>query len=332
MSSVRGMNNLFAQKRWAGKIEVFIFDWHDDPRKDQDWYDKQCENLDPVVVAQEIDRDYSASVKGIVIPGEWVRAAIDAKDFLKIPGRTGKKGVAFDVADEGDDKNAVGVFEGIEVVETEEWSGKGSDIFESTEYVFDICDDHRVRDFLYDQDGLGAGVGGDARVLNERRTANNQNTIRVTGYRGSASVFDPDGIVEGTIGASGEAGRTNQDYYGNAKAQGWWALRKRFQKTFRFVQHIKTNGEKGAPCELDEMISLRSSNPTCMKLVAELSQATYRQNEVGKLIIEKKPDGMKSPNLADTVMIHYAPKKLEPVEITGEMLQQIARMGRRRAF
>jgi phage terminase large subunit len=69
-----------------------------------------------------------------------------------------------------------------------------------------------------------------------------------------------------------------------------------------------------------------------MKLVAELTQVTYRQNEVGKLIIEKKPDGMKSPNLADTVMTHFAPKEFEPVEITQDMLQQVARMGRRRTF
>jgi hypothetical protein len=337
MSSVRGMNNLFAQKRWAGKIEVFIFDWHDDPRKDDAWYQTQCENLDPVVVAQEIDRDYSASVKGIVIPGEWVRAAIDAKEKLQILVKTGKKGVSFDVADEGDDKNAVGIFEGVEILEVEEWSGKGSDIFSSTEYVFDICDDHGVRDFDYDQDGLGAGVGGDARVLNERRVANGAKPIKVRGFRGSASVFNPEGLVEGTIGSGGDKGRTNQDYFGNAKAQGWWALRKRFQKTWRWLQFVKSGGKDGAPCEIDEIISIRSKSDTnpsysCMKLVAELTQVTYRQNEVGKLIIEKKPDGMKSPNLADTVMIHYAPKEYEPVEVTGEMLQQIARMGRRRAY
>src|SRR6185437_5449430 len=84
MSSVRGMANPFARKRWGGKIEVFIFDWHDDPRKDDAWYAKQCETLDPVVVAQEIDRDYAASVKGVVIPGAWVRSAIGAKRKLGI--------------------------------------------------------------------------------------------------------------------------------------------------------------------------------------------------------------------------------------------------------
>lgn len=326
MSSVRGMNNLFAKKRWAGKIEVFIFDWHDDPRKDQAWYDKQCEDLDEVVVAQEIDRDYSASVRGIVIPGAWVRSALDAREFLGIqPAK--HKSVSFDVADEGDDKNALGEFAGVEVLETEEWSGKGSDIFASTEYVFERCDELGVREFVYDADGLGADVRGDARIINERRTANNARPIKAKGYRGSEAVHDPDGIVEGTVGGEGDKGRTNFDYFKNAKAQGWWGLRKRFQKTHRWVQFVKTGGKEGTPCSIDDVISLSTKNPKAMQLVAELSQATYKQDNLGKLVIEKAPAGMKSPNMADTVMMHFAPKERDPVEFTAGMLAEIARAG-----
>ncbi|MHB8272700.1 hypothetical protein [Bradyrhizobium sp.] len=326
ISSVRGMNNLFAQKRWGGKIDVFIFDWHDDPRKDQEWYDRQCEDLDPVVVAQEIDRDYSASVKGIVIPGAWVRSAIDAKTVIGI-APSGKRGIAFDVADEGEDKNAIADCHGTEVLETEEWSGKGADVFSSTEYVIDVCEERGIREFRYDADGIGADVRGDARVINERRVKNRAKAIAAIGYRGSEGVFDPEGIVEGTIGGEGDAGRTNQDYFGNRKAQAWWSTRKRFQKTHRWVQFIKSGGKEGSACNPDDIISLSSKNPNLMKLVAEFSQVTYRQNEVGKLIIEKKPNGMKSPNMADAVVIHYAPMEQAPMEITGDMLRQIAMAG-----
>ena len=326
MSSVNGMANPFAQKRWGGKVSVFIFDWRDDLRKDEAWYAKQCEVLDPVVVAQEIDRDYQASVKGVVIPGPWVRAAIDAKRKLGM-APSGKKGLAFDVADEGDDKNAVVRCEGIEVVETDEWTGKGSDIFASTEYVFDVCDEHGYGEFRYDADGLGADVRGDARVINERRVKVRARPIKAVGYRGSEAVFDPEGIVEGTIGGEGDKGRLNQDYFGNRKAQAWWSLRKRFQKTFRWVQFVETGGKEGAPCNPDDIISLSPANPNLQKLVAELSQATYRQNEVGKMLIEKKPNGVKSPNQADAVVIHYAPMEQEPVEITDSMIAQIVRSG-----
>ncbi len=326
MSSVRGMNNLFAQKRWGGKIDVFIFDWREDPRKDDAWYARQCEDLDPVVVAQEIDRDYSASVKGVVIPGTWVRAAIDALTTLGI-APAGRRGIAFDVADEGDDKNALCDCMGVDVLETEEWSGKGGDIFSSTKYVMDVAEERGVWEFRYDADGVGADVRGDARVLNERRAANHARQIKAIGYRGSEGVYDPEGIVEGTIGREGDAGRTNLDYFGNHKAQAWWALRKRFQKTYRWVQFVKTGGKEGIACSPDDIISLNKKNPNLMKLVSEFSQATYRQNELGKIIIEKTPTGTKSPNQADTVVIHYAPMEQGPIEITGDMLRQIAAAG-----
>jgi len=321
MSSVRGMSNPFAQKRWGGQIEPFIFDWRDDPRKDQAWYEKQCRTLDPVVVAQEIDRDYSASVKGIVIPGAWVRAAIDAREHFGI-APAGKPGLAFDVADEGDDKNAIAETLGIEVLFTEEWSGKDSDTFASTEYVFSYCDENGIGEFDYDADGLGAGVRGDSRIINERRTAQRVRPIRAIGYRGSESVVDPDGIVEGTIGLEGDKGRTNQDYFANHKAQSWWALRRRFQKVYRWRV-------EGIVCEPDEIISISSKDPEYQKLVAELSQATYKTNELGKIVIVKKKEGQKSPNRADAVVMRYAPKTPGAVEVSQAALIAVAKMPKR---
>lgn len=334
MSSVRGMNNPFAKKRWGGKIKVWVMDWRDDPRKDDAWYAKQKEILDPVVVAQEIDRDYAASVRGIVIPGAWVRSAIDAKKKLGI-APSGKRGIAFDVADEGADKNAVCRAEGVEVIETDEWAGQGSDIFESVELVFEICDEHGYREFRYDSDGLGAGVRGDARVLNERRREAKVKPIRAIGYRGSEGVHDPDGIVEGTMGGEGDAGRTNADYFANRKAQSWWAMRKRFQRTHRWVEslaeHRRDPSRPVLSCDPDDIVSLSSANPNLHRLTAELSQVTYDTNGVGKIVIEKKPAGMSSPNMADAVVMHFAPADAGPIEITDAVLRQIASAGRRRA-
>ncbi|MDP1260138.1 TerL protein, partial [Klebsiella quasipneumoniae] len=62
ISTPNGNANSFAIRRHSGKIKVFTFHWRDDPRKSQDWYEKQVELLDPVTVAQEIDIDYNASV------------------------------------------------------------------------------------------------------------------------------------------------------------------------------------------------------------------------------------------------------------------------------
>lgn len=329
MSSVRGMNNAFAQKRWSGRVDVFIFDYKSDPRKDQAWYDKQCAELDPVVVAQEIDRDYQASVSGIVIPAAWVRACVDAKRVLGI-APSGTKGASMDVADEGADKNAIALTTGTTVDSTEEWTGQGSDIYQSTEHGFEKAEAHGS-DFLeYDADGLGAGVRGDARVINEGRVAAGGKAIRAVGFRGSEAVHDPDGIVEGTIGREGDRGRTNKDYFLNRKAQAWWEIRRRARNTFRWIVGFpdpRTGVNVKVPCAPDEILDISSACPHHMKLVAELSQATYKQTMVGKIQINKAPEGMKSPNRADAVVIRFAPKEAPPMRISRDFLAQIARAG-----
>jgi hypothetical protein len=42
----------------------------------------------------------------------------------------------------------------------------------------------------------------------------------------------------------------------------------------------------------------------------ELSQPTFSINTAGKVLIDKAPDGTRSPNHADAVVIRYAPRKL----------------------
>lgn len=323
MSSVRGMNNPFATKRWAGKVNLFIFDWRDDPRKDEAWYEKQCAELDPVVVAQEIDRDYSASVSGIVVPGAWVRSCIDACQKLGIEP-TGMELAALDVADEGVDKNAIAGTKGVEINYLREWSGKGADLFDTANQTAATCDEKGYSGFRYDADGVGAGIRGDMRVINEHRVAARQKGIAAEGWRGSEAVHDPDGIVEGTMGIDGrDPGRTNKDYFANRKAQGWWAIRRRAQRTHRWIM-------EGVACHPDDILSISSKCPLYMKLVSELSQPTYKTNEVGKIVINKKPDGMPSPNLADAVMIRYAPGEPPRVVVTQDMLRMAQMMPRRR--
>ena len=64
LSSVNGMNNNFAIKRFSNRIEPFIFDWREDPRKNDAWYNLQLANLPREVIEQEIDRNYHAYSKG----------------------------------------------------------------------------------------------------------------------------------------------------------------------------------------------------------------------------------------------------------------------------
>jgi hypothetical protein len=292
MSSVNGMDNPFAQKRWGGKISVCTLHWRQDPRKNDAWYEKQKNTLDPVTLAQEVDISYSASKLGILIPSDWVQAAVDADRKLLISPTGVRKG-ALDVADEGTDENAFAVRHGILLDHLESWKGIGSDIMATVERAFLICDTLRIKQFDYDADGLGAGVRGDARVINERRETQGMHQVVVLPFQGSGSVDKPDAKDK-------VSGRLNKDMFANRKAQAWWSLRYRFQQTYRAVV------EKKVPDNLDDLISLPPDLGCLGQLCVELSQPTYSINGAGKILVDKAPECSKSPNLADAVNEVYA--------------------------
>lgn len=306
VSTPNGMANSFAMRRFSGKIKVFTFHWRDDPRKDDAWYAKQQNELDPVTLAQEVDIDYSASVEGVLIPSSWVQAAIDAHVKLGIEP-SGEKLGALDVADEGKDKNAFAGRNGILLEYIEEWSGKGDDIFGTVEKSFTLCDELEYDTFYYDADGLGAGVRGDSRVINERRLDNGEEELSVEPFRGSGAVYKPE--------AQMVLKRKNKDFFYNLKAQAWWSLRIRFQNTYRAVV-------EGMDYDADEIISISSALKNVRKLAMELSQPTYSKNGTGKIVVDKTPDGAKSPNMADAVNILYHPCN-RPMRVSDDALDYI---------
>lgn len=299
ISTPHGMNNPFARKRHSGNVSVFTLHWRDDPRKDQAWYDKKCKDIDdPVVIAQELDLDYSASVEGILIPPAWVRSAIDAHVKLEVQP-SGLRRMGFDVADEGRDLNGLCGRYGFLIEHIESWSGAGGDIFNSTKRVMTRADMFGYEEVAFDADGLGAGVRGDSRVINSERNSK----INFLPFNGSGAVVDPDIEVYVRPDAqvhSDTSGRTNKDFFYNFKAQAGWSLRRRFEMTHRAV----TEKREFDP---DSIISIPSHLPELTKLISELSQPTISENVAGKIIIDKAPDGSKSPNLFDSVMIAFAP-------------------------
>ncbi len=319
ISTPNGLGNAFAEKRFAARPAdedppyVKTFHWRDDPRKGEEWYARQLArpDLTPVIIAQEIDLNYSASVEGVLIPSAWVQAAVDAHLKLGIEP-TGEASGALDVADEGRDKNAWASGRGVLLSRLEEWSGIGSDIFGTVQRAFACADEEACTSFQYDADGLGAGVRGDSRIINEGREAVARK--EAVPFRGSGAVLWPE--------AQDVENRKNKDYYANRKAQAWFSVRKLFQTTFRALD-AKTKGE---PFEYDpdSIISLDSRLPLLGRLCQELSQPTYKINTTGKMLIDKAPDGTRSPNLADAVMIRFARAERAPMVISDDALRQSA--------
>jgi hypothetical protein len=326
VSSVHGTANVFAEHARGGEWPVFDFDYHDDPRKCNTtgadlivdgevipprgllpWFRVKKAKTDPVVWNQEYERDFLASVEGIVIPQEWVEASIDAHIKLGI-AQTGPRWGSFDVADQGKDKCCYVSAQGIVVDFIESWKGKGSDIYKSVERVFRLADGisevNGIKppddEFDYDADGMGAGVRGDARKINEEREKANKERnmsyriLNVKPFRGSGKIVDPLDPVPGTDGD-----RKNEDFFENFKAQCWWSLRMRFLATFRAVTGEDKNYDPSA------LISLSSKMPELTRTKSELSQPVWTWSKAGKMMIDKTPDDVASPNNGDSVMMRF---------------------------
>ena len=105
VSTPNGAGNPFYRKRHGGKIKVFVFDWHDDPRKSEAWYQKQVDSLDPIIVAQEIDRNYESSVANAFVPADLVNGAA-SRGPAQVQALGGLR-VGVDVARFGDDKTVI---------------------------------------------------------------------------------------------------------------------------------------------------------------------------------------------------------------------------------
>lgn len=156
VSTPNGAGNPFYKKAKGGKIKKFIFSWRDDPRKDDAWYAKQCERLEPHIVAQEIDRNYEASVVNAFIAGDIVDDA-QRRGPANFP-MTGKLRVGVDPARFGNDKFAVTIRRGrvvLKMVETQ-----NLDSIQGAAWVKSLIEPYgeRPEQIAVDEIGVGAGV------------------------------------------------------------------------------------------------------------------------------------------------------------------------------
>ena len=278
VSTPNGNGNPFYKKRFGGKIPVFIFDWRDDPRKTEAWYNKQKDILEPWILAQEVDRDYNASVEGICIPSKYVQAAVNYKIEP-----SGVRAAGQDVADDGGDSNAYVQRHGVVVQRIEEW--KKGDTTQTARRSFSMAEADKIDMLNFDSIGVGAGCRGEYNSL----VKTNKCRFTISGINVASTKMH--GFYE-------DSKKLKSDMFTNIKSLGWWSLRRRFEKTYE-----KANGIKDHPdCEL---ISI----PNNALLISELSRPKYDFGSSGKILIEKKEDmkrrGMPSPNLADALVLAF---------------------------
>lgn len=314
ISSVNGIGNIFHQKREAGKewnsgpahpnvTNVFVMDWSQHPGKTQEWYEarkaKSISNGLKHIFAQEVDRDYTSAMKGILIDQEHVTACIDA--HLKLGFKPTLPGLAaLDVADEGGDKHAYAARYGQVLCFADEW-GQG-DTGETTRKAVGYSVDLGINELQYDRVGVGAGVKSEANRLNLLREEKGETSYLPPGFifvpwSGADEVRNKEGFL---IPGDPESPR-NGDFFENFKAQAWWHVARLCENTFRAVT-------QGIVFPEEQLISFPSNLPNLSTLRKQLSQVTMTRSMRLKLMINKTPEGTVSPNLADATVMCYFPQ------------------------
>ena len=304
ISTPNGNGNPFYKKRqrFNGTNRIFIFDWRDDPRKDDAWYHKQLEEQDEVTVAQEIDRDYNASSEDAFIPAKWVKAAIDAHKKLGFEP-SGIKVSSFDPADVGDAKAVTNRYGS---VITEAKQLKRGDITTAIPWAMTMAVEFNADVMVYDGDGMGAPTMKMALVNGS------PDNLKIQAYHGSDGVKDPKlkyGAKKGETDNS--LLKTNKDSFLNYRSQTWTIARDRFKATYDAVERIS----KGQIVNVDpeDLVSIDSGCSELNDLTAELSRPKRIFTNNGKIKVESKPEmkkrGVDSPNLGDSTVMNLSVNK-----------------------
>ena len=315
ISSVKGFANPFAVKVHEGKLPVFRASYLDDLRKGPEWKAKMIEQYGETIFGQEFGADYFAGVDGQVIPGKWLSACIDAHKKLGIVA-TGRSRAGFDIATIGQDLTALAIRRGVVLQHLTVW--KDDSVKKSAARALREMAPLQCYEIHFDGIGVGYSAGEFIRDLvadaTERREAYRMPQVIAVPFIASEAPENPSRNFPG--------GKIkNEDLLANKKSQGAWHLRYLVENTYRAV-----NGD--TTIDLDEIFSIDSDTVADVPaLIAELSQPTYSVNTAGKIVIDKAPEGCRSPNRFDACMIAFAPCKAV-LRITQAVLETTSRSRR----
>jgi hypothetical protein len=209
-----------------------------------------------------------------------VQAAVNLYQRFTLP--EGPVITALDVADGGGAESAltarcgprislIGIRKEGDTTETARWAVRESESLGAT------C-------FFYDNVGVGSGV-----------TAALGHTDGLTlPYHG----INTGSVPSYNVWESDE--RTSNEIFANLKAEIWWLVRARFEKTY---QHVVL----GHLHALEDLISI-PDDPT---LITQLSSVKYETNDAGKIRIESKihlrERGIASPDRAESLVLLFTP-------------------------
>lgn len=216
-----------------------------------------------------------------LIPKEWVNEALERS--VSPLRRLAKKkfdAAGVDVARYGENKTVFVLIRGVTVVGILQYPKQST--MKTASQVVSLCHKVEPNNIKVDEIGVGAGV--------------------------------VDRVVEQGYNITGvEVGRAaiEKDKFANLRAEYYWSLRKRFEEGSISLRPLKYG--KSA-----------LTKPDMIKFVEQICSIRYEHNPSGKIAIWSKEkmrrDGIKSPDLADALMLAFAdydPDLWEPPKSTA---------------
>ena len=282
ISTPNGPSNPFAQKWFENEmVEAFSFHWTQDPRKDQEWYEKEKKRLqDPRTIAQELDLDFDTSGEEATIRAEWVQASINVREYLRDNGQLPEKTAYTPVA-------GADCVWGPIVGNLTAWID--DDTTRTAERLAKLAKADSADRLQYDVVGVGKGVASTMKRLPILSKGIN------VGASPTRTVW-PDG-------------KKAKDKFRNLKAEIWWTLRDRFRKTYEYWCYLN-DPETGSYYPIDELILISGEDKEFIK---QLSTPGYKRLESGKIQIETKDElkrrNVRSPDRVEALVIALSPAR-----------------------
>lgn len=242
---------------------------------------------------------FNDHVPDAIIMAEWFDACIDAHIKMNWKPR-GAVIVAHDPADSGDAK---GVCARRGSVITHLMAIIDGDVNSACDIATETAIAIQADKFVYDATGIGLSL---RRQINDAFSAKR---VEIEEFFGSGSVDDPNGIAENYIEQSSKQ-ITNDEFFANIRAQRYFRLANRVYRTYRAIKF----DEYTDPAE---MISFSSDCTGLVQLRTELCRIPRKRGTGNGYQIASKQEmkklGMKSPNLADCVMMSETDYNPAPV-------------------
>ncbi len=339
----------FYHKTQNEAFRQFRFEWRQDPRKDDAWYEAYLEKWGPTITAREVDIDHAASVENVLIEGKFIQAGRAVLGLLR------KKGIAVPPRDKflqgvgGLDVGggrAPSVFiarHGPYVGTPKAWKDQEGDTTITGQKALRYARAARTQRLNFDAPAVGSGVAStlrhskpEDRVLAPRSKpepaeAPADESTEQAAVRGMYDIFGAqeedhlvavpgakDREVVTARGINTGVGPSDWVRWPDGRTSKEWFVNLRAEIGWtmrdRFQKTYEvwlhlTDREGGTMHPIEDLVFL----PNCEQLCKELAVLTWHERPGGKIGIERKEDlaarGVASPDYYDALALTYVPAR-----------------------